>query len=158
MKYGGGTFVSGTLDLVDITIAGLQVKNQEIGLVNSAYRLDGRYSSGILGLAFAARTSAYVGTDSSIDNRTVAGTAPGERQFYSPIVETMIAQGLHPPVFSLALQRPAVKNTTAVTDNEAGGYISFGGLPPVNVNPLSFVSTPLLIVSSKAVRAYIPLN
>jgi hypothetical protein len=148
MRYGGGEFVSGTLDLTDITIGGVHVKSQEIGVVNQAYLVGDGYTSGFFGLAFAARTSSYVGIDSTIDNRTVAGTKPGERQFYSPIVETMILQGLNPPIFSLALQRPKTKNISDISDNVFGGYISFGGLPPVHVDPATFVSTPILIVST----------
>jgi hypothetical protein len=148
MRYGGGEFVSGTLDLTDITIGGVHVKSQEIGVVNQAYLVGDGYTSGFFGLAFAARTSSYVGIDSTIDNRTVAGTKPGERQFYSPIVETMILQGLNPPIFRLALQRPKTKNISDISDNVFGGYISFGGLPPVHVDPATFVSTPILIVST----------
>ncbi|KAL5120566.1 hypothetical protein ACEQ8H_001585 [Pleosporales sp. CAS-2024a] len=146
MKYGGGEFVIGTPHVTDMTVGGVHVKSQEIGVVDQAHLQEVGYASGFLGLAFAARTSSYVGLDPSIDNRTVAGTKPGERQFYSPIVETMISQGLNPPMFSLALQRPTTStNMTPISNNVFGGYISFGGLPPVDVDPACFVSTPILI-------------
>jgi hypothetical protein len=52
----------------------------------------------------------------------------------------MITQGLNPPIFSMALQR-----SPETGNNIPGGYIAFGGLPPVAVDPAAFVSTPILI-------------
>jgi len=90
-------------------------------------------TSGIMGLAYRSLTDAYPGTNATADDIIL------NRIEYSPIIETMITQGLNPPLFSMALQRHAVSG-----NNVPGGYIAFGGLPPVSVNPASFVSTPII--------------
>jgi len=102
-----------------------------------------------MGLAYSALTSAFEGTDPTKDNQNVTGTAPGDHIVYSPIIETMIAQGMNPPIFSMALQRSL--NEAA---NVPGGYIAFGGLPPVNVDPSDFVTTPILAVSSSYTQVH----
>jgi len=148
-SYGDGTFASGLLGYQDLTIGGgIKVKNQEIGLVNRTFWEGDGYGSGLPGLAFPASTAAYVGDDLNIDNRTEAGSVkPGDRMFYSPLVQTMISQGLNPPLFSLAMQRV---NRKSLNDpgsaNAPGGFVAFGGLPPVAVDPSAFATTPTLIV------------
>ena len=123
-------------------MAGLHVKNQRVALADQAYIVSDNITSGLMGLAYSALTSEYVGTNTSLDNQNVTGTAPGDQEPYSPIVQTMIAEGLNPAVFSLAMER--AKDKTALSS--PGGYIAFGGLPPVAFDPI-FSSTPLEIVS-----------
>lgn len=91
-------------------------------------------TSGLLGLAYRSLTSAYNGTDPALD--TLEGAI-----HYSPIFESMYTQGLTAPLFSLALQRSSDTNKLA-----PGGYMSFGGYPPVKFRK-TFTSTPILLVS-----------
>jgi len=116
-----------------MTIGGIKVKKQEVALVNQGYFSGDGTTSGLMGLVYRSLTDAYPGTNATADDMIL------NRIEYSPIVETMIAQGLNPPIFSMALQRPAVSG-----NNVPGGYIAFGGLPPVSVDPASFVSTPII--------------
>lgn len=122
----------------DVTIAGINVKDQQIALVDRSHWTGDGTISGLVGLAYSALTNAYVGTDSGLDDGNITGTAPGNRVPYSPIVTSMITQGLNPPLFSLSLTRPTGKRPAA------GGYLAFGGLPPVSVDPAAFVSTPIV--------------
>ena len=101
-----------------------------------------------MGLAYSAITSAFVGTDPAIDDANVTGSAPGDQELYSPVVQSMISENLlDAPLFSLAFERSADTDYTV-----AGGYIAFGGLPPVAVFEEHFTSTPILIVSQSYPR------
>jgi len=81
-----------------------------------------------MGLAYEALTSAFAGTNPSQDSQQDA---------YSPLFQTMVSQGLSSGSFSLALERGN------------GGYIAFGGLPPVSgVSSSNLVSTPIQYLSS----------
>ena len=64
---------------------------------------------------------------------------------YGPIVTTMIENDLlEDPIFSIALQWSSDHSSW----NVPGGYIAFGGLPPVRV-VLEYVTTDLVKVSKK---------
>lgn len=109
IPYMDGTIVSGVLGHSDVTIGGVKVTNQEIALVDKAYWTGDNFTSGILGLAYKQLTAAFRGADATRDDFT-EGNAPGNFVHYSPIVQTMIAQGLNPPLFSVALQRSTTAN------------------------------------------------
>ena len=126
----------------DVTVAGLKVYKQEVALVSEAYWNGDELTSGLIGFAYASITSAFIGDNATLDNANVTGKATGDQAPYSPVVQTMISQGLNPPLFSLALMRSA-----GDSDNSAGGYVALGGLPPVAFNPV-FASTPIEIVGT----------
>jgi len=65
----------------------------------------------------------------------------------------MISQGLNPPIFSLALQR-----ASAAGNNVPGGYVAFGGLPPVSVNTSAFVTTPIIAYKPPGYPEYFATN
>lgn len=119
----------GVLGYEDITIAGIDVQHQEVALVHEAFWEGDGVTSGVLGLGYAASTSAFAPADASKINRNTT------RIEYSPIFQTMYTQGLCAPMFSLALER------------DSGGYIAFGGLPPVQFDSV-FAKTPIRIVGS----------
>lgn len=144
ITYGDGEFLTGQLGYADVAIAGIKVQNTQVALVTRAYWNGDGLTSGLMGLGYSALTSAFIGTDPSIDNPNVTGSAPGDVSPYSPVVQSMIAQGLNPPVFSLALQRSQTDGA-----NTPGGYVAFGGLPPVSFDPV-FVTVPIEIVSLAA--------
>lgn len=75
-----------------------------------------------------ARTSAYEGTVAADDKTQVA---------YSPIFTTLYNDNLTEPIFSLAIERDT---------SGAAGYLTFGGLPPVD-SVDNFTTTPILITS-----------
>ncbi|CZR50183.1 related to pepsin II-1 precursor [Phialocephala subalpina] len=131
ITYGDGEFLTGIVGYEEVTLAGITV-NQTVSLVNyAAWEGDGT-TSGLIGLAYPALTSAYAGTDPTLDN-----SASGEQIEYSPIFQTMYTAGLVSPLFSLAILRDISGDS---------GYLALGGLPPVDING-TFTSTPILITS-----------
>ncbi|KAF2663228.1 acid protease [Microthyrium microscopicum] len=112
--YGDGEFVTGVFGKADIEIAGITVPQQTAALGTSAYWNGDGISSGLLGLAYPGLTSEYQGSDPNQDGTT--------RITYDPIFTNMYKQGLSSAMFSMAIER-----------GTGGGYIAFGGLPPVNV-------------------------
>ncbi|KAL8636466.1 MAG: hypothetical protein Q9226_009251, partial [Calogaya cf. arnoldii] len=61
--YNDQTQVTGIVGTETVTLAGITVKNQEVGLVNHADWSGNNASSGLIGLAFPNLTSAYQGDD-----------------------------------------------------------------------------------------------
>ncbi|KAF2232966.1 acid protease [Viridothelium virens] len=129
ISYGDGETLTGVLGYEDVTIAGIKVTNQEVALVNYAFWEGDGISSGLIGLAYPALTSAYAGDNPAAD-------VPGDTVEYNSIFTTAINESLVAPMFSLALERAP----------SSGGYIAFGGLPPVSVDNSSFVSTPIEVL------------
>ncbi|KAG6359890.1 hypothetical protein INS49_010943 [Diaporthe citri] len=109
--YWGNQTVNGALGLMDVTVGGLRVTNQTVGLATNATRWLGRGpSSGVLGLAYPGLTKAF--TDSGIRADPI---------LYPPVISNMIEEGIMQGGFSLALNRPG--------SGENGGVIAFGGVP-----------------------------
>jgi hypothetical protein len=104
----------------------------QVALGTSAYWRGNGVSSGLVGLAYPAITSAFSGTDPSADSAS-------NRISYDPLFTTMYKKGLSDPTFSLAIQRDG---------SSVGGYVAFGGLPPATTNG-SFVSTPIQILTAQ---------
>ena len=119
----------------DIQLAGFTVKNQTIGFITESHFPGAPVFSGTLSMAaYKADTSAFKGTNFTLDNQD-------HNLEYDPLFRTMIKQGLVAPLFSLAVMRT---NSTEYIKPH-GGYIAFGGLPPVSFDPV-FGSTPIQIV------------
>ncbi|KAI4151574.1 MAG: hypothetical protein L6R39_002002 [Caloplaca ligustica] len=114
ISYTDGEFLTGILGSEVVTLGGITVKNQEFALVDYAAWNGDNSSSGLIGLAFPNLTSAFTGSDPTLDSDSNA--VP-----YNPIFTNMYTQGLVPPVFSLAVSR----------DENSGGLLALGGLPPV---------------------------
>ncbi|KUJ18547.1 acid protease [Mollisia scopiformis] len=131
ITYGDGEFLTGVVGYETVTLAGITV-NQTVALVNYAAWEGDNTTSGLIGLAYPALTSAYAGTDPTLDN-----SATGEQIQYSPIFKTMYTDGLVSPLFSLAILRDISGDS---------GYLALGGLPPVNISG-DFTSTPILITN-----------
>ncbi|QIW98964.1 hypothetical protein AMS68_004482 [Peltaster fructicola] len=123
VSYGSGEFVVGETGLMNISIAGIAIAQQEIALIDSAYWLGDNTTTGIVGLAYEALTSSYKGDDPTQDN------PDSDLVEYSPIVQTALDRSLF-SVFSMALERG---------NDTVGGYLALGGLPPVDFNH-TFVS------------------
>ncbi|KAI4116350.1 MAG: hypothetical protein LQ338_007732 [Usnochroma carphineum] len=114
ISYSDGETLTGILGTEDVTLGGITVKDQEFGLVNYAAWNGDNSSSGLIGLAFPNITSAFNGTDPSLDSDVNA--IP-----YNGIFTNMWTQGLIAPVFSLAISRGEKSNS----------LLALGGLPPV---------------------------
>lgn len=107
-----------------VSLGGVSVGNQTVGVVShTTDKGDGR-SSGILGLGYPALTSAHYGTELKNDTLSLLSN----RAIYNPLFVNMYKQGLVQPWYSLALERPA--NKTAAT--APGGWLGLGELPPVS--------------------------
>ncbi|KAI4257441.1 MAG: hypothetical protein L6R42_005663 [Xanthoria sp. 1 TBL-2021] len=130
--YEDGEEVTGIVGTETVTLAGITVKNQEVGIVNHAYWNGDNSSSGLIGLAFPNLTSAYRGNDPKVDKESDA--VP-----YSPLFTSMYTQGLVAPVFSIAINRRG---------EETGGLLALGGLPPVNHSNV-FACTPLKMTATR---------
>lgn len=114
------------------TLGGITVPQQEFGLVNwAAWNGDG-YSSGLIGFAYRTLTSAYAGTNPSADQR-------GHALNYNTLFQSMYANNLTAPVFSIAMSRGP---------NEAG-VLALGGIPDVPHSPY-FASVPIKPVGVNA--------
>lgn len=126
--YADLEFMTGVMGYETVTVAGVTVEKQEVALVNYTYWFGDSVTSGLMGLAYSRLTSAFVGTNSSVNDE--------DKQVpYDPIMTTMVKRGLIEPMFSLVLDR----------DSEHG-YLALGGLPPVN-HTGTFATTPILMVS-----------
>ncbi|KAI4237919.1 MAG: hypothetical protein LQ349_001486 [Xanthoria aureola] len=132
IAYADGEELTGTVGTETVTLAGITVKNQEIGIVNHAYWNGDNSSSGLIGLAFPNLTSAYRGNDPTV--ATESDAVP-----YNPLFTSMYTQGLVAPVFSIAINRRG---------EETGGLLALGGLPPVSHSNV-FACTPLKMIATR---------
>ncbi|KAI4189755.1 MAG: hypothetical protein L6R41_001238 [Letrouitia leprolyta] len=125
ISYADGELLTGIVGTEDVTLGGITVHGQKVGLVNHAAWNGDNSSSGLIGLAFPGITSVFNGTDPSMDSESNSVD-------YSPLFTSMYSQGLVAPVFSLAIERGA----------QSGGLLALGGLPPVQHSPY-FACAPL---------------
>jgi hypothetical protein len=119
VKYGTG-IAMGTVGYEDLTMGGIKVTNQTVGIVNSTNDRGDGLQSGLLGLAYPQLTSAHPGLNYPNDSLII------NRDIYDPFLQTMYKQGLVEPWFSLALERLPANTSTG-----DGGYMGLGKLPPV---------------------------
>ena len=127
--------LTGIVGTEQVTLGGITVQNQQVGIVNHAAWNGDNFTSGLVGLAFPNITSAYSGSDPTLDDDS---TKVG----YNPLFTSMYTQGLVAPVFSLAIQR----------GDQAGGLLALGGLPPVQHSPY-FACTPFQMTTLENVAS-----
>lgn len=134
IEYNDGEELTGTFGIETVEVAGITVKNQQIGLVDNAAWIGDTATSGTLGLAFPAATKAFSGTNPIYNSLAT-------QKIYNPIFTNMYTKGFVAPLFSIAL------------DRNLGGQLAIGGLPPVSYFPI-FASSPfqLLTTASSAVE------
>jgi hypothetical protein len=149
IQYGAG-LASGIMALEDVSIGDVTTKCQKIAIADHSNPMGDEVNSGLLGLAYPSITSAHPA------NKTDNTTFWFNRLPYDPLVNTMHQQGLIEPYFNLALSRSPQNKSTAF-----GGYLTLGGLPPVNHSPEFAVvpaeiteTLPLNYTSGKRVRSY----
>jgi len=124
-----------------VTLAGITVKNQEVAVVDFAAWFGDGVSSGLIGFAFPSLTSAYAGTDPTMDAVQIP---------YNPVFTSMYTEGLVAPLFSLAIARSSRTSGTV-----AGGQLAIGGLPPVIFSP-RFASAPFQLLTMNDISAAAP--
>lgn len=120
VQYGDGIAL-GKVAYSDVTVNGITLPHQKIGLVDRTNMPSDGLGSGILGLGFGPLTSAHPGTE--IDNSTLLMN----RALYDPVFVSMYKKGLVEPWYSFSIERPP-KNATS----GPGGYLGLGELPPVS--------------------------
>jgi len=154
ITYGDGEYLNGILGYDTVTFAGIVVTNQEVALANlAAWEGDG-VTTGLVGLAFPAITSAFAGTNASVDNFTADGTAPGDHEIYSPLINTIFfVENLTTPEFSLALSRDE-------SNTSYGGVIAIGGYPDPSIPTINatgdFASTPIQFLAIEDIPGEAP--
>jgi Eukaryotic aspartyl protease len=137
--YGAG-IVAGQVGYETVTLAGLTIPKQEVGIASSLTLPGDGFSSGLLGLAYPAITSSHPGTN--IDNTTFLYN----RLPYNPVVFNMAAAGLIEPFFSLAIERTPFSSPIG-----PGGFLALGEIAPVAHSP-HWARTPVVILPQ------IPIN
>ncbi|KAE9366755.1 acid protease [Stipitochalara longipes BDJ] len=132
----GAGRVSGLFGLEDVTLGGVTVTNQHIGVVNKSSNFGDGVYVGIVGFGYPSLTSSHNGSIVNADNTTYSVDA----NTYNPLFNSMIQQGLvGESYFSIALERTPPNATSG-----PGGYLTLGGLPPVSYNP-QFATVPVEI-------------
>ncbi|OQE12865.1 hypothetical protein PENFLA_c060G05254 [Penicillium flavigenum] len=149
VKYGAG-LASGLMAYEQVSMGGVSVNMQKIGISNESDPMGDGVNSGLLGLGYPALTSAHPA------NHTTNSSYWRDRLVYNPLLFTMHEQGLIDPYFSLALAHTPQNQSTSF-----GGYLTLGGLPPVNHSshfstvPVEITEKiPLWYTSGKTVRSY----
>ncbi|KAJ6086077.1 hypothetical protein N7486_010358 [Penicillium sp. IBT 16267x] len=149
VEYGAG-IASGLMAYEQVSMGGISVKAQKVGIANDSNPMGDGVNSGLLGLAYPSLTSAHPA------NQTSNSTYWHDRLVYNPLLYTMHEQGLIDPYFSLALAHTPQNESTSF-----GGYMTLGGLPPVNHSshfstvPVEITDNiPLWYTSGKSVRSY----
>ncbi|KAF2668908.1 acid protease [Microthyrium microscopicum] len=108
VAYTTGEQLQGKLAHETVTLAGIKVEKQVVGLMSRGNWHGDGTSSGLVGMAFPNDTNAFTGSE-----------ANPIRYAYDSIFSSMHKKGLVKPVFSIALGRPG----------EAMGVLALGGLP-----------------------------
>ncbi|KAF7977109.1 hypothetical protein HWV62_4709 [Athelia sp. TMB] len=136
ISYGDGEFLTGTVALETVTVGGLTVTKQEMGVVNSAAWEGDTVNSGLMGLAYPGLTSVYNGTNPDKDG-------PKNIASYNPVFHTALAEGVvKNPYFSVALNRGSFAAQENDTYDPNLGYLAFGGIAPVKTTG-SAVTVPV---------------
>lgn len=127
--YPNNDTMAGRLGLLDVDVAGITVRRQEIGLAAQGTWTGNNVTSGVLGMAYPSLTSAYLGDDLTSHDEQDSVT-------YSPLFTSMVANDSIEPYWVLAICR-----------NSTEGMLSIGSMPPVDRRDSHSAQTFLVIVS-----------
>lgn len=149
ITYADLEYLNGIFGYETVELAGIEVTHQQIGLPNIAGWEGTNYSSGLMGLAYPAITSEYVGTNPKADNES----NPNSARHYSSIINTIFfVENLTEPVFSIALSR------NPETIFGFGGYLTIGGIPNITDPAInassSFATAPIELVNPKRFKSF----
>lgn len=137
VQYGVGIAI-GMLGYEEVTLGGITIQQQEVGIVNKATNPGDGMNSGIVGFGYPALTSAHAGTTVGNDSTSLLLN----RIRYDPLFTNMYKQGLVDPYFSLAIDRLPQNASSG-----PGGYLGLGSLPPVAHNS-NFAKAPVEITDT----------
>ncbi|THG95840.1 hypothetical protein EW026_g5877 [Hermanssonia centrifuga] len=99
ISYGDGEFLTGSVGFDTVTVGGLTVTRQEIGVVTAAAWEGDSINTGLMGLAFPDLTSVYNGSNPDLDGAD--NSLPYNPFFFSAVQQKVVST----PVFSVALNR-----------------------------------------------------
>lgn len=122
----GLPFIHGIVGYEDITLAGIEVRHQEVAIATKGFWDGDGVTAGLMGFGFPPLTSAFA--KGSLHN----GTLIVEKYF--PWFFSAFRRGLIAPVFSLALLRSE--------NDEHAGQFALGGLPKLDFAP-EFTTVPI---------------
>lgn len=144
LSYGIGYSLYAVDEYHRISLGGVHVPKQNIGLVEWAAASYPGKASGLVGLAYPALTKAFPGDDPSKDvqcNLSIgADITDCNQKPYSPLLSTIFADRLTPSVFSFALSR----------SDSSGGLMTIGGIPDLQ--------DPQVNVTKGAAEATVPIE
>lgn len=135
VHYGNGDAV-GLLGHEDVTLGGITIERQEVGIVNRSTTPGDGINTGVVGFGYPVLTSAHLNNDTSNSSLLT------DRILYDGLFTRMYKAGFIEPYFSLAIERPPVGEVTG-----AGGYLALGELPPVAHSP-AFATVPVEITKA----------
>ncbi|KAF8335390.1 aspartic peptidase domain-containing protein, partial [Cantharellus anzutake] len=132
ISYSDGGFMVGNVGYDTVSVGGMTVTHQEIGLVTHASWHGDGINTGLMGLAYPGLTSVH-------DRKT------GDQVIYDPLFFSAVKQSAVPhPYFSIALNRGTFSARSSPTYDPKLGYLGFGGYVPV---PTTYptVTVPVLV-------------
>ncbi|KAJ7643179.1 acid protease [Mycena rosella] len=142
ITYGDGEYLSGAAAFETVTVGGLTVTHQEIGMVASAAWTGDGINTGLLGLAYPSLTS-------------VENTSHGQGMLYNPFFFNAVKQNKIPhPYFSIALNRGTITAEHSPRPDPHLGYLAFGGIAPVPVTN----TTATLPVQGFSIATHAPVS
>ncbi|KAK4507681.1 hypothetical protein PRZ48_001416 [Zasmidium cellare] len=112
ISYASGEYLTGDLAYESFRMAGIDVPNQQFGIIDTAAWYGDGISSGLVGFAYSSLTSAFAETETG---------SKGPAVLYNPLFVNMYENEGVPPVFSMAIDR--------VQSN--GGILGIGGIPDI---------------------------
>ncbi|KAJ7107936.1 aspartic peptidase domain-containing protein [Mycena epipterygia] len=124
VRYGSGESLRGPAGFDTVTVGGLSVFQQEIGVPTLNAFLGDGVSEGVLGLAFPGLTSVY----------TTNNASELVQMQYTPFFLNAVQQKkVKNPFFSISLDRATLKQEANDPFDPNLGLLAFGGIAPVPV-------------------------
>ncbi|KAI8626301.1 acid protease [Xylariaceae sp. FL1651] len=136
-SYGAGIAL-GIVGTEDVTLGGIMVRGQTIGVADRLTIHGDGYNNGILGLGYPLLTSAHPGTSGANDTISLLTN----KVIYDPVLFRMHQQGLVPAWFSMAIERLPRGQTTG-----NGGVLGLGELPDVKTSG-PFIAVPVEVTEA----------
>ncbi|KAJ6597804.1 acid protease [Mycena vulgaris] len=143
VRYGSGESLSGLAGFETVSVGGLSISHQEIGVPNHiAPSLGDGVSEGVFGLAFPSLTSVWNTTDAR-------NTSASSHLLYNPFfLNAFSLSRSNRPTLKQEANEPFVRNL---------GFLAFGGAVPVPVTKTA-VTLPVQRYAPNADHIFVPSN